>query len=138
MKHLLTALALFISATVFSQNISGTYLPVATISTTLINPIAQPATFIRMDTVVFVNGTVFLNGFPTIGHLVQVFLTVPFPTNFAKLANLTYGLGAVVQNTNGRVIAIAKTDLTTVVVNYIPTSSSPATLFYSYSYIITP
>jgi hypothetical protein len=119
-----------------AQSSGGNYLPVATISTPLINPIAQIANYIRVDSVVIVYGTVFLNGFPTVGKLLTVQLTVPFPTNFSIPPSLVHGDGVVTQSTNGWVPALVQSDFTTVNVKYTPTSSNPANMEYHFSYII--
>jgi hypothetical protein len=137
MKKILFILVMsIIRLSCYSQASGGTYLPVATISTPLINPIAQVANWIRVDTVVIVYGTVFLNGFPTVGKALTVDLTVPFPTNFALPPSMVFGDGQVSQSTNGRVPAIVQSDFIQVVVKYTPTSSTPANLSYHYSYII--
>lgn len=136
MRNFLFVFLLLISTAGFSQASGGTYLPVATISTSLINPIAQVANWSRNDSVVIVYGTVFLNGFPTVGKTITVSLTVPFPTNFALPPSMVHGTGVVSQSTNGWVIAIVQSDFQSVVVKYMPTSSTPANLVYHYSYII--
>src|SRR5579863_275250 len=96
-------LCLTLSFSVHAQSSGGTYLPVATISTTLINPIAQIATYTRNDSIVTVYGTVFLNGFPNVGKSLQVTLTVPIPTNFSIPPSMVRGDGQVAQSTNGYV-----------------------------------
>jgi len=131
---MLLCLLLIFSA--HSQSSGGTYLPTVTISTTLINPIPQIATYTRNDSIVTVYGTIYLNGFPNVGSPVQIGISVPIPTNFSIPPSMVRGLGEVAQSTNGYVPAIINSDFIKPIIHYTPSSSFPANLYYHFQYLV--
>lgn len=140
MKFLMFLAIAFLPFTLKAQSSSGIYLPVVSspivTPPSVINMIAQPAHYMKIDSQVVVYGTIFANGFPTVGHRYSASISVPFPNSI--LAFSAYGVGTVYQSTNGTVQANIFLQSGKIFIGWSPTSSNPANIFYHFIYSISP
>lgn len=130
----------FMPFLVKGQDTSGIYLP--SVSSPIvsgggvINMIAQPAHFVKVDSEVIIYGTIFANGFPVVGHSYAASISVPFPNSI--LAFSAYGLGTSFQSTNGTVQANIFLQSGLIFIRWTPTSSNPSNIYYHFIYTLSP
>jgi len=136
MKHLFFAFLLFLSGAACAQSSGATFLPTITSSSVFINPIAQTAQYIRVDSIVIVYGAIFLNGSPTAGVPVFITVSVPVPVTFSGGNNTARGFANVFQSGAPALIGQVTTTPAEVQIKYTPTASFPANMVYHYSYVI--
>jgi len=138
MKHLFTVIALLVSATVFSQTISGTFLPTLISSKNAGNPIPQPAHYMQIDSEVFVYGHVFVNGSPTAGTKSNIILSIPIPSSLLTPPLDSYGMGELNQAGAPQPVLCLVQDAVAngVQIIFTPTTGFSANITYNYSYSI--
>lgn len=115
------------------QATSGTYTPLTTDHSPTINPIAQPAHYFRIDNEVFVYGSVFANGNPTVPHLTFFSVSLPIPSTLNGIT--TYGqctvLSALPSVSGGVHVQSGE-----VQVFWIPNKSLPGQVYFDFVYTV--
>jgi hypothetical protein len=98
--------------------------------------IAQQAHFVKTDSEVIIYGTVFANGFPTVGKPYQCTISTPFPNSVFSYSVI--GSGTVYQSNNGTVQTYINNQSGKPTMGWTPTSSNPALIRFNFIFTISP
>jgi hypothetical protein len=136
MKQLFFAFCLLLTTMAGrTQDTAGTYLPTILSHTSTINPIPQITHFIKVDSEVYVYGSVFANGNPKIGFLTSFSVSLPIPSTLVP-ALLAYGQSTVIQSSPPAVAGGVHVQSGAMQIFWTPTVSLPAQVFYSFAYTV--
>lgn len=118
-----------------AQNVGGTYFPTIIAHSAAINAIPQLFHYIKVDSEVFVWGSVFANGTPVANKRIFFIPSLPFPSDISGVA-AAYGGGTVLQSVQPAIPCGVNNQGGQINVFWIPTASFPAQVFFSFAYTI--